>query len=285
MIRIGKTQRLTLYRQSPHGWYLADQSNNEVLLPNKFCDEDFKAGQELEVFIFRDSEQRLTATTQQPKLKLYRFALLEIVATSRVGAFADMGLEKHLLIPFKEMHERLEKGQWAMIYMFLDNVTERLVGSARVTKWLERENIGLKKGDKVFAQCFETNSVGYRVIINNQYQGIFYRNEITKRLKIGDCLDGYVESIRPDGSIDLNPQALGREKISPLSQMLLNFLKENDGFYAITDKADPKLISDLFGISKRAFKETVGALYKAELIYLSGQGIYLTSKGKIHNNT
>ena len=280
MIRIGKTQKLKLFRQSPHGWYLQDQADNEVLLPNKFCNDNFESGNNLEVFIFRDSEQRLTATTEQPKIELFRFAFLEIVATSRIGAFADMGLEKHLLIPFKEMHERLEKGQWAMIYMFLDNVTERLVGSARITKWLEKENIGLKKGDKVFAQCFETNSVGYRVIVNNQYQGIFYRNELTRRLKIGDQLVGYVETIRPDGSIDLNPQALGREKISPLSQMILDFLKENDGFYDITDKADPKLISELFGISKRAFKETIGALYKKELIYLSSQGIYLTSKGK-----
>ncbi len=274
MIRIGKTQTLELKRSSPHGWYLTDNHNNEVLLPNKFCSEDFDSGIKIDVFIFRDSEQRLTATIQKPKLELYQYALLPIVATSRIGAFADMGLEKHLLIPFKEMHERLQQGENVMIYMFLDSVTERLVGSARVTKWLEKEDIHLKRGEKVHFQYFESHNLGYKVIINQRYQGILYKKEVAQPLQLGNEGYAFVENIRPDGLIDLKPLGLGREKLSDTCNIILNYLSENDNFMEYNDKSSADSIREVFNMSKRTFKETLGDLYKKRLITIRERGVY-----------
>lgn len=274
-IFIGEYNDLFFERDTPQGWYLTDNEGNDVLLPNKYCPEYAEQGMPISVFVYRDSLERPVATTLEPKLTLYRFAYLEIVDTSRLGAFADFGMEKHLFIPYKEMHERLQPGDGAVIFMFLDSVTDRLVGSARVTKWLDRENVDLPRGKKVQMMCFDTNDVGYKMIVDGQYQGILYKNEVFQPIELGEVYDGFVRTIRENGHIDLSLTALGRGKIPTASENILKAIKDQGGFLALHDKSSPEYIMDVLQMSKKSFKEAIGKLYREKAIEILDDGIRL----------
>ena len=275
MIQNGRWHTLQFNRQSPHGWYLIDRDDEEVLLPNKYLPEKIIVGQETNVFVYRDSEERLVATYIKPLIELNTYAILDIVAVSEYGAFANWGMEKHLFIPFREQHQKLKEGDYSIVYMYLDEVTDRLVGSARVNRWLRSDTPEYKKGQKVSALVYYQNEVGYQVIIEQAYRGIIYTNEVFEPLKIGDRIQGYVRQIREGGLVDLSYTPLGRSKISSYQERILREINSNGGFLALNDKAEPEEIQQILQMSKKSFKEAIGGLYRERMIDFYRNGIRL----------
>lgn len=276
MIITGEYADLAFERNMPQGWYLLDaESGDEVLLPNKYCPEDAVAGDQIRVFIYRDSHERLVATTLTPKVNLHEFACLEVVSTTELGSFMDWGMEKDLFVPFQEQYEHLEEGQKAVIFMYRDEHTDRLVGSARIKTWLRKENIELKERTKVELRCFEISDIGYKMIVNEEFQGMVFKNETFVDIEIGQQLPGYVRTIREDGLIDLSLNPIGRNKVEGHSLTIITYLEKNRGFMKITDKTSPEIIKSELQMSKKSFKEAVGKLYKSRLISLDDNGVWL----------
>lgn len=279
MIKTGHFLDLKLKRPSPNGWYLTDEEGfQEVLLPNKYVPENAAEGQIITVFVYRDSEDRIIATTQTPKIELYRFAYLRVAAATKIGAFMDWGLEKDLLVPFKEQHEKLKTGDFAVIFLSRDEVTDRLLGSARIHKWLQKEQVSLKPNTQVELLVFEEVTAGYKVIINHRYQGILYRNEVFQPLKVGDQLHGYVRKVRDNGQVDVSANPLGRNKVTGHVEVLLEALKSHGGFLPFHDKTPSEEIQNELAMSKKAFKEAVGKLYKERKIVIEEKGLRILPK-------
>lgn len=273
MIQTGLFLDLTFHHDTPQGWYLVDEMGVEVLLPNKFCPAEAIEGDIINVFIFRDSEDRLTATTTVPMIELGQFACLEVVSVTNIGAFLDWGLEKDLFVPFKEQHRKLVEGEHAVAYLFRDEVTDRLLASTKISKWLEKTDVKLLYNTPVDLLCFEETEIGYRVIINQKHQGIIYKNEVFQPIEMGDQLKGYVRLVRENGHVDVSLTPMGHKKVSTLSETVLEAIESAGGFLALHDKSDANLIQSKLGMSKKAFKQTVGVLYKAKQITIEETGI------------
>jgi predicted RNA-binding protein (virulence factor B family) len=257
------------------GLYLVCEDAQEVLLPNKYVTASMDLGRSLEAFVYKDSEDRIVATTEQPYMELGEFELLEVVAVNRVGAFADWGLDKHLLIPFREQNRPMVVGGFYMVHLYLDQASQRLVGSTKVNKFLQTENLQVQEGQKVWILCSEERENGMQVIVNNRYRGIVYNNEGGAKLKLGERMEAYVSKVRPEGLLDIRLNPIGRNRIPKFEAQILEALKKAGGKLPFGDKSNPELIQETFGMSKKAFKETCGALYKKGLIRLESQGISL----------
>lgn len=277
-MEVGKYNTLRVLRATSVGLYLGDSEGNDVLLPHKYIPENVEMGSELEVFIYRDSEDRLIATTLTPAILRDQFAILEVVATSSIGAFLDWGLEKDLFVPFKEQNHKLQQGQWVPVYLYLDEETDRLVASARINKFFRnQEAIDLEENQKVDILVFEKTDLGYNVIIHNRYKGLIYENEIFRRLAWGDQTTGYIKNIREDGKIDVSLQPLGfLNARDENSRIILEKLKDNAGILHLSDSSDPLDIQEQLGMSKKAFKKAIGGLYRDGLITLAEASIELT---------
>ena len=276
MLEQGKLGELNILKRSGVGLFLSDESGEEVLLPNKYCTEEMKPGEKVKVFIYRDSEGRKVATTLTPKIFLHEFALLKVSAVTGVGAFLDWGLEKDLMVPFREQKQKMEEGRWYIVYLDLDEKTDRLFASNRLERYLENDELTIKEGDEVDLVIQQKTDLGYAVIINHKHKGLVFDNEVFKEVRIGDRQKGFVKKIRDDKKVDVSLQALGYKGANDAnSELILQQLKENDGFLPITDKSTPEEISTQFGISKKAFKKSLGALYKQRLIEIQPTGIQL----------
>ena len=273
MIQTGLFLDLTFHHDTPQGWYLVDEMGVEVLLPNKFCPSEAIEGDVINVFIFRDSEDRLTATTVVPMIEIGQFACLEVVSATGIGAFLDWGLEKDLFVPFKEQHRKLVEGEHTVAYLYRDEVTDRLLASTKISKWLDKTDVSLLYNTAVDLLCFEETEIGFRVIINQKHQGIIYKNEVFQRIEMGDQLKGYVRLVRENGHVDVSLTPMGHKKVSTLSDTVLEAITAAGGFLALHDKSDANLIQSKLGMSKKAFKQTVGVLYKAKQITIEETGI------------
>jgi predicted RNA-binding protein (virulence factor B family) len=273
MIQTGLFLDLTFHHDTPQGWYLVDEMGVEVLLPNKFCPSEAIEGDVINVFIFRDSEDRLTATTVVPMIEIGQFACLEVVSATGIGAFLDWGLEKDLFVPFKEQHRKLVEGEHTVAYLYRDEVTDRLLASTKISKWLDKTDVNILYNTAVDLLCFEETEIGFRVIINQKHQGIIYKNEVFQRIEMGDQLNGYVRLVRENGHVDVSLTPMGHKKVSTLSDTVLEAITAAGGFLALHDKSDANLIQSKLGMSKKAFKQTVGVLYKAKAIIIEETGI------------
>ena len=273
MIQTGLFLDLTFHHDSPQGWYLVDEMGVEVLLPNKFCPSEAIEGDVINVFIFRDSEDRLTATTVVPMIEIGQFACLEVVSATGIGAFLDWGLEKDLFVPFKEQHRKLVEGEHTVAFLYRDEVTDRLLASTKISKWLDKTDVNILYNTSVDLLCFEETEIGFRVIINQKHQGIIYKNEVFQRIEMGDQLKGYVRLVRENGHVDVSLTPMGHKKVSTLSDTVLEAIPAAGGFLALHDKSDANLIQSKLGMSKKAFKQTVGVLYKAKAIIIEETGI------------
>jgi len=274
MVEQGKEIELLIAKRATFGLFLKDESGEEVLLPNKYCSEEMKPGKPIRVFVHKDSEGRKVATTQTPEILLHEFALLKVTAVTGVGAFMDWGLEKELMVPFREQKQKMEAGRWYIVYMDLDEKTDRLYASNRVERFLQNDQISVKEGEEVILVVQQKTDMGYSVIINHKHKGLIYDNQIFSEIRIGDRLRGYVQKIREDQKIDISLQPIGFRNFNDSnSQLIYSKLEENGGFLAITDKSSPEDIYSQFGISKKAFKKSLGALYKQRLIDISPDGI------------
>ena len=275
MADVGRMNKLTVVRKAEHGVYLSGDRNNDILLPKAYVPEGCKIGDEVEVFIYRDSEDRIIATTQTPLAMVGEFACLKAVSSTRVGAFLDWGLLKDLLVPFKEQKYRMRTGQSYVVYVYLDETTDRVVASSKLSKFLDSEPAGYVEGEKVNLMIFEKTDLGYKVIINNAHAGIIYENEVFQPVHIGQQLTGFINKIRSDGKIDIALQKTGYEHIDPIAQMILDYLKEHNGEMHLTDKSPAEEIYTAFGISKKNFKKALGALYKEKIIDIGKEVIKL----------
>lgn len=275
MIQLGKKNTLIALRSTSVGFYLGDKEETvEILLPGKYVPESLMPDDEIEVFIYKDSEDRLVATTLTPKIQLNECAYLQVKDINAAGIFLDWGLEKDLLLPYSEQAERMELGKRYFVFLSLDEKTDRLMASAKLGRFM-KEKIELSEGEQVNILVTYQQDLGYQVIVNNQYYGLVYYNEIFKPVKKGDRLKGFVKRIREDGKIDISLQKQGYGEIENATQVLLKKLKASRGFIALTDKSDPQAIIKLLGMSKKTFKKAVGSLYKQKLIEIQDTGIAL----------
>ncbi|HMN04180.1 MAG TPA: S1-like domain-containing RNA-binding protein [Flavobacteriales bacterium] len=274
MIHTGQPQELTILRRSEPGLYLGDGQGNEVLLPNKYVPEHFNFGDRLHVFVYRDSEDRQVAITGETKFKLGGFAPLKVSAVTRNGAFVDIGLEKDLLVPFGEQERKLEEGRWYVVYMGLDEKTDRLYGSTRIERHLDNAELTVGRGDAVELLVYGRSDLGWSVIVNGRHQGLAHANEVFKPIATGDRIPGFVKQVRPDHKLDITLQAMGYRHYNDANvELLAARIQQHGGFLPLTDKSAPEEVQRELGISKKAFKQALGSLYKARQVRLDRDGI------------
>jgi len=279
MTEIGKVNRLAILKERNAGIYLDGGELGEILLPNRDVPQDFELDDMIDVFIYRDSEDRLIATTATPVAQVGEFALLRCTSTTDYGAFLYWGLAKDLLVPFREQAVRMERGRSYIVYIYLDATSQRLVASSKLNKHLERIAMDetaepFQKDDLVSIMISAKTDMGYKAIIENRAQGILFANEVFRPLKRGEKLEAYIKNIRKDGKIDLVLQKPTYQILDQISQDILARLDANNGYLDITDKSSPEVISSLFGISKKSFKKGLGTLYRKRLITIQETGIY-----------
>lgn len=275
MLQIGKHHKLQILRRTSVGLFLGNDAGDEVLLPNKYCPEDYEIDAFLKVFIYRDNDQRLVATTLNPLIELGQFACLKVKDVTTFGAFLDWGLEKDLLAPKREQSQEMQLGNWYVVYLYIDDLTDRLVASAHITKRLNNENMDLEVGEKVDLIAFASTDLGIKVIVNHEYEGLMFHDDDFKDTDYGDVFTGYVKNIRPDNKLDIAYRPQGYENMDIVAKELLQTIGEHGGFLDLHDKSNPDLIRERLGMSKKLFKKAVGSLYKAKLITLEKDGIKL----------
>jgi len=257
------------------GCYLDGGEHGEILLPRRYVPEDIKVDEYIDVFIYFDSEDRIIATTEEPKIKLGEIAMLKVVSVTHAGAFLDWGLPKDIFVPFKEQKQRMEVDKWYIVALYIDYETNRLAASAKVDKFLDNTPPEYEVGQEVDILIYNKTDLGYSAIVNNAHWGVIYENEVFRHLSRGKQLKGYIKKIRDDEKIDLILQKPGYEKVDDISKIIIDKLEKNNGVLWLTDKSAPEEIYGLLGISKKVFKKAIGALYKAKLITLEEKGIRL----------
>jgi len=273
-MKIGEYNELTILRFTSVGAYLTDEEDNDVLLPNKYLTDEMLLDDIVNVFVYRDSEDRAVATTEKPLIEMGGFAYLKATAVSHFGAFVDWGLEKELMVPFKEQNLKLEEGRYYLTHLFLDDQTDRVVGSTRVNRYLKDCEEELLPEMEVDLLICETTDLGVKVVVNNKYSGLIFRSDISKPIKRGDSIKGYVAKVREDGKIDVRLNIAGYDKISGSAKDLLELLQRKKSLN-LTDKSDPDDIREVIGMSKKTFKQAVGNLYRKRLIVIGDGKITL----------
>ncbi len=267
-MQLGKINKLTVSRITKFGTYLKDDNNDEVLLPDDY-EGEVNLDDEIEVFIYLNNKEEYVATTNFPKVTLNRFAYLEVTDVNNIGAFINIGIEKELLIPYSEQTEEMHVGNSYLIFMYLDEETNRLVGSCKENDFVFFDEIDIERGDEVDLILYRNTENGMNAIVNNLYKGLIFTSDIHKKIKEGDNIKGYVKNVRDDGKIDLVLEPIGYKKsIDNSNDSILKKLKENDGVLFATDKSSPEEIKKHFGLSKKAFKRSLGNLYKQKVIVI-----------------
>jgi len=278
MIKIGRTYELDVVKAVEFGFYLDAENLGDILLPNKHAPDDLAEGDYLEAFLYLDSEDRPVATTQKPKAQVGEFAYLEAVANTSVGTFLDWGLDKDLLVPFSEQHRPMEVGHSYLVYVYINKADGRIVATSKIDKIIDDDKPhDFKPQQAVNLIIANSTDLGYKAIINHSHWGVLYKNDVHQRLSFGQSIKGFIKHVRPDGKIDLSLQG-GQETRDKNTTLILDYLKNKNGFAPVHDKSDPKLISDLFGMSKGAFKKAIGGLYKQRVIRIEKDGIHLLEK-------
>ena len=280
MIEIGKYNTLTILRETKVGLYLGLPEENkdpskDILLPMKYIPNEFEIGEEIIVFVYLDHEQRPVATTLEPYILLNEFALLKVNYVNQIGAFMDWGMEKDILVPFKEQARPMEKGKRYLVYLYMDEKTNRLVASSKTNQFLNNDHIKVENGEEVDLIVSHITEVGINVIINEKHKGLLYKNEVYDDLRTGDRIVGFIKNIRPDGKIDVSANKLGFENIEPSAKTILDELKASRGFLRLNDDSNPEDIKTVLKMSKKTFKKAIGTLYKEKLIEIKEDGIYL----------
>ena len=274
MLNIGKINTLNVVKKQGPDIYLDNGTSAKVLLADKKLPENCQVGDALDVFVYVDSEGHLAATTKTPLAQVDDIAWLKVVSLNYVGAFLDWGLPKDLLVPFSEQHHEMEVGKSYLVKVFLDD-KNRIAATTKIDRFIEDESVDFEVGQKVSLIIADKTELGFKAIVNNTHWGLLYQNELFQPLKRGQKLDGYIKQIREDGKIDLNLNQPGYGKVVSLTDDILNKLKANNGSLMLSDKSPPEAIYATFGVSKKVFKQAIGALYKKQLISIDKSGIKL----------
>lgn len=275
MIKIGNYNTLRVARFVDFGAYLTDDDNNEVLLPARYVPDDATVGDEIEVFVYTDSEDRPVAVTEHPFATVGEFAFLQVAQVNKFGAFLDWGVPKHLLVPFSEQRLRMEEGGIYPVYVYLDDITKRVVASGKLEKFLGNVIPDYKPGQEVQALVWKHTDIGYKVIVDNLFQGMIYDNEVYAPLEIQQTITAYVKNVRDDGKIDLTVGDRAAKRVSDLTSLILDRIEHDGGRLTITDSSSPEEIKRAFHCSKKDFKKAVGKLYKERKIAIGEDCITL----------
>lgn len=275
MIHLGEYNILEILRDTEPGLFLGDGAEGEVLLPNRYVPEVFEIGDKIEVFVYLDNEERPVATTDKPYIKKGDFALLRCNQVTDFGAFLDWGLVKELFCPFREQAFKMKAGGWYLVHCYLDDETQRLVGSSKTNRFLDNKELKVAQFDEVDLIVSHPSELGMNVIVNKTHLGLIFRDDIYKDLSVGDRLKGTVKKVRNDNKLDITLNQIGYRNIEPNAEHILNELHDNSGFLPLNDKSDPEKIKDMMQMSKKSFKKAIGSLYKERQIEIKEDGIYL----------
>lgn len=275
-LKLGQKNKLKAAWKVDFGMYLEGGGyDGKILLPERYVPEDLEVGDEIEVFLYLDNEERLVATTIEPKAMVGDFAYLEVAWVNEYGAFLDWGLMKDLFCPFREQKRRMQQGQSYIVHVHIDEDSYRIMASAKVEKFLAPLPHDYTAGREVELLIWQKTDLGFKVIIDNGYAGLLYDTQIFCNLHTGDRVKGYISNIRPDGKVDCALQKTGRAHAEDFSARLLRYLETQGGRCHLGDKSDAEDIKQQFGVSKRTYKQAIGDLYKRHLIEITDSGIVL----------
>ncbi|MEG5263982.1 S1-like domain-containing RNA-binding protein [Pseudomonas sp. JDS28PS106] len=277
MALVGRYNSLQIVKHTHFGLYLDGGPDGEILLPNRYVPKDVPTEDEdwLNVFVYLDSEDKLLATTEKPKVQVGQFASLKVVEVNSIGIFLDWGLPKDLLLPFSEEKRNLQAGDYCVVHVYLDKHTRRITATARLDRYLDKTPASYRVGQEVDLLVAEETAMGFKAIIENKHWGLIHKNEVFKFLRPGKQERGFIKELRADGNIALSLQPVGAEAADELSTKILARLRENGGSLPVSDKSDPQVISGLFGVSKGNFKKAIGGLYKQGRILIHPDRIEL----------
>ncbi|MBK1878851.1 CvfB family protein [Pelagicoccus mobilis] len=276
MAELGKQNELAIVNESPHGLYLDGGDLGDILLPSAYVPRDLTPNSKISVFVHLDSEDRLVATTERPKAEVDQFAALKVVEVNRrMGAFLDWGLSKDLLLPFRESRGRIEVGDTRVVRIYIDQASGRIVASERHSRFLSDARPRYQPQQEVDLIVASETPLGYKAIVNNTHVGLLYENELSDPLSVGQCFKGYVTKVRADGNIDLRRDRSGYSRVAPLAEQILDKLKANQGRLELDDRSSPDAVRAAFNVSKKAFKQALGSLYKQRAISFSDGGVDL----------
>ncbi len=276
-LSLGRFNRLTIVRRAEQGLYLSG-GPEDILLPNRYVPDGAEIGDEIDVFVYLDNEERLIATTETPKAQVGDFAWLQVAWVNNFGAFLDWGLMKDLFVPFREQKMKMQKGKSYLVHLHIDPESYRIMASAKVERYLSTDFPPYHGGDEVDILVWQKTDLGFKAIVENRFSGMLFDAEIFRQLHSGDRLKAYVKQVRPDGKIDLSLQKKGQKAVHDFSGTLLEHLQNNGGFTPLGDKSPAEEIYALFGVSKKVFKKAVGDLYKQHLITIEPQGLRMNDE-------
>ena len=273
-VKVGQFNTLRVNRKVEFGFYLEDGAEG-ILLPKRFAPNNLNIDDEIEVFVYHDSDNRLIATTQKPKAIVGEIAKMKVVSVTKQGAFLDWGLMKDLFVPASKQVSGMRLGGEYLVMLYIDEMTGRVAATEKVENLMSNEELTVKEMESVDLLVYRTSELGYVMIINNKHIGILHGNEVFQQLEIGDKVKGFVKKIRPDNKIDLILGKPGYTKVEDESAKIIRLLNENNGYLPYNDKSDPTDIYAFFGMSKKSFKMTTGNLYKQKKIQFTQTGIQL----------
>lgn len=274
LVAVGQYNTLKVSRKVDFGFYLEDGADG-ILLPTRFAPKGLKAGDEINVFVYHDSDNRLIATTQKAKACVGEIVKMKAVAVTRQGAFLDWGLMKDLFVPASKQLGGMRVGGEYLVKLYIDEMTGRVAATEKIEQLLSNDSLTVKELDKVDLLVYRSSELGFVVIINNLHTGILHQNEIFQPIRVGDTLKGFVKAILPGNKIDVVLGKPGFQKVEDEAAKMIRLLQENDGYLPYHDKSDPEAIYAFFGMSKKTFKMTTGNLYKQRKIEFTPTGIRL----------
>lgn len=273
MIKLGKFNTMRVVRLVDFGAYLGDPDDEksvEILLPARYMPEDLRPGDTIDVFVYRDNENRPIATTDEPYATVGEFAYMQVNQVNDIGAFLDWGLVKELLVPFSEQKAKMRPGGIYLVYVYLDDATQRIVASAKIEKFLGNVFPEYKIGQRVRALVYQHTDIGYKAIVDNLHQGLLYENELFRPVELEETVEAYVKRVRPDGKIDLTLSSSTRDRVDEISDRIIEYLRKPDAS-AVSDHLSPEEIRKLFGCSKKDFKKAVGMLYRSHAVSIGSE--------------
>lgn len=275
MVEIGKRNTLRVVKFVDFGVYLDGENFREILLPSRYVPQGCAVGDEIDIFLYLDSDDLLIATTETPKAMVGECAYLKVVAVNQVGAFLDWGLPKELLVPFGEQQKLLEVGKSYVVYLYIDDASQRIAASTQIDKFLPDNSLYFKEQQQVDLMIYGRTDLGYKAIVNGVVTGLIFNSDVYTPLQNGQVIKGFIKKVRPDKKLDLYLQIANREALDSLSEQILIFLQKAGGRSTMTEKSPPELIAKEFGASKSSYKKALGKLYKKRLILIEKTHIEL----------
>jgi len=278
MINIGQTNSVEIVKVTRNGWVLDGKELGEIPLPLDQTVGNLKVGDVVNVFVYIDGNNNITATMKPAKAQVGEFAFLQAVSVTNEGAFLDWGLDKDLFVPIKEQADEMRVGDFYVVRVYKEPYKNRIAASSKLNKFLDLDCEEFTNNDSVKLLIYEKTELGYKAIVNNSHSGLLYSNEVYTALHIGDSKSGFVKKVRDDGKLDLSLQKTGFEKPDELGSKIIQLLEDKGGFISISDKSPPELINKVFGVSKKRYKVAIGALFRKRIITITDAGIQLNRK-------